>query len=341
MVSEWDFLYNKAHNEYLNFLATTGAVCLGSYLLLIGWIIVWWVKVFRPTSHVPPPSSFLLIALLSGYVSILITNFFGFSVVSVAIFFFLYPAFMVVLLRKDEEAPSPKSNKDVNPAQYLGVAIILLAMGYLIFNLARLWQADVAYSTGNKLDRQGEYPKAFDSLREAIQLNSGEPNYWDETAWDGANLAMMLNLQKETGVEKLVAFAIFASDKALTISPRNLNFYKTRTKVFFNLAQIDPKYLSNALDALLTARKLAPTDAKIAYNLGLLQEQIGQRDEAIKTLEETVRLKSNYPDAHYALAMVYKNDGRIADAIAQLEYIKNNITPEFMETSQKLKEWKQ
>jgi O-antigen ligase len=33
-VSEWDFLYNKAHNELLNYLATSGLVGLGSYLAL-------------------------------------------------------------------------------------------------------------------------------------------------------------------------------------------------------------------------------------------------------------------------------------------------------------------
>ena len=39
LTSEWDYLYNKAHNEYLNYLATTGALGLGSYLLFIGVFI--------------------------------------------------------------------------------------------------------------------------------------------------------------------------------------------------------------------------------------------------------------------------------------------------------------
>ena len=33
--SEWELLYNKAHNEYLNYLATTGILGLVSYLLLL------------------------------------------------------------------------------------------------------------------------------------------------------------------------------------------------------------------------------------------------------------------------------------------------------------------
>ena len=35
LTSEWDCLYNKAHNEYLNYLATTGSFGLLSYLSII------------------------------------------------------------------------------------------------------------------------------------------------------------------------------------------------------------------------------------------------------------------------------------------------------------------
>ncbi|KKQ93473.1 MAG: hypothetical protein UT19_C0011G0018 [Candidatus Woesebacteria bacterium GW2011_GWB1_39_10b] len=69
LVSEWDFLYNKAHNEYLNFAATTGTVGLLSYLTLIVSTLLLFVKYLKFN---------LSIALLSGYVSILVTNFFGF-----------------------------------------------------------------------------------------------------------------------------------------------------------------------------------------------------------------------------------------------------------------------
>ena len=83
LVSEWDFLYNKAHNEYLNFFATTGIVGLGTYLLLQAWIFIWLFK------HI----SILNAAFLAGLVGLSVSNFFGFSTVSVALLFFLFPAF--------------------------------------------------------------------------------------------------------------------------------------------------------------------------------------------------------------------------------------------------------
>ncbi len=94
LLSEWDFLYNKAHNEYLNFLATTGIIGLGSYLLLQAWVFIWLLKQLKTTSYLLP-------AFLSGLIGLSVSNFFGFSTVPVALLFFLYPAFAVVLTRHD------------------------------------------------------------------------------------------------------------------------------------------------------------------------------------------------------------------------------------------------
>lgn len=93
LVSEWDFLYNKAHNEYLNFLATTGIVGLGAYLLLQAWIFIWLFKNSLNTKYY-----LLNTAFLSGLAGLSISNFFGFSTVPVALLFFLYPAFAIVLI---------------------------------------------------------------------------------------------------------------------------------------------------------------------------------------------------------------------------------------------------
>jgi len=84
LVSEWDFIYNKAHNEYLNLAANTGSVGLLSYLILIFFSVVQISKSKQP-------------ALLSGYASLLVTNFFGFSVVPTQLLLFLFPAIALTL----------------------------------------------------------------------------------------------------------------------------------------------------------------------------------------------------------------------------------------------------
>ena len=67
--------------------------------------------------------------------------------------------------------------------------------------------------------------------------------------------------------------------------------------MLYNLAQTDEKYYQDALETLLGASGLAPTDAKISYNLGILYYHLGQKSEAIKIMEKTVELKPNYEAA--------------------------------------------
>ncbi len=76
LTSEWNFLYNKAHNEFLNILANTGLFGFISYCFLCLSILLLFFKT----------KSF---ALLASFLSILITNFFGFSTSIIALYFFL------------------------------------------------------------------------------------------------------------------------------------------------------------------------------------------------------------------------------------------------------------
>ena len=95
--SEWELLYNKAHNEFLNYLATTGVLGLGSYLFLLG-AMFWNFKflIFNLNSNFK-----FQIALLAGWLTILVTNFWGFSVVIMQLFLFLFPAIAITL--KDDK----------------------------------------------------------------------------------------------------------------------------------------------------------------------------------------------------------------------------------------------
>jgi len=331
-VSEWDFLYNKAHNEYLNFAANTGTFGLLAYLGVIGTFLFWALKHYAKKN--------LIIALLAGYVSILITNFFGFSVVAVALFFFLFPAMSMVLAKgKEVESKEVKETATLNRSQYLTIAIILLVTAYCLLTILRFWYADTLYAKGEKFNDAGQYDQAFNNLQDAVMLNPGEPFYQSELAEAAASLAVAVLKQDEATLSaELVDLAVSSSNKALEITPYHLNFWKNRTRVFYTLAEIDESYNQQALAALLQATELAPTDAKIFYNLGVLYAKLSQDETAIKTLEKTVELKPNYETARYALALFYEQKGEIEKAKDQLEYILERINPKNKTVKKKLEE---
>ena len=68
--SEWDYVFNKPHNYYLEVAVETGVIGLASF----GFLVVWVLK----------KSSYNLIPSIAGF---LITNFFGWPVVSTSLLF--------------------------------------------------------------------------------------------------------------------------------------------------------------------------------------------------------------------------------------------------------------
>src|SRR5690242_10893233 len=94
MVSEWDFLYNKAHNEFLNYLATTGLFGLGTYLILQTAIGILLLKPLFQKKNIPELSEHIYLGLgfVSGVAALHVSNFFGFSTVMVSVLLFLFPA---------------------------------------------------------------------------------------------------------------------------------------------------------------------------------------------------------------------------------------------------------
>lgn len=279
LLSEWDFLYNKAHNEFLNFLATTGAFGLASYLFFIISVLIFFLK---------NPSGLML-----GFISILITNFFGFSVVPVALFFFMFPAFALTL----SATIVPKSVKEekLQLWQYILIIIILLFTVYGLLFTVNLWKADYQFNLGRNYVKANQLAAGLTLLQKAVALSPHEPLFRSEYAEGLAKLAYVYETtQSATLKNQLIAESLSQSDQVLAANPVHLNYLKSRIKILLLLANINPEYLQQALDTALQAVKLAPTDAKLYYNLGLIYNQLGQKDLAKQTLQTALDLKPNY-----------------------------------------------
>lgn len=316
MTSEWDFLYNKAHNEYLNYLATTGVFGLGSYLLLIGTCIWWCIKNLRKMNA-------LACALFAGWVSILVTNFFGFSVVIMQLFLFLFPAMIVVL-------SVPNAKYTVKPLRLppwtmwipAGMALVVLVI------LCRFWKADTLYASANRLGRSGNFAQAQTLDAQAIARNPGEPVYRDDISSVLASLSLAAAEGKNaTLAADLARRSLAESDRALAISPHNVNFWKTRTKLYYTFSVLDPTLNAVAAGALEKASALSPNDPKIYYNLAILEGRDGNNDKAIELLNKAKILKPNYRDAYFGLYIFYSQLKQPDLARAQLQEYLTRVDP--------------
>jgi tetratricopeptide (TPR) repeat protein len=213
------------------------------------------------------------------------------------------------------------------------ILIAILAV-FILYSISKYWWVDTLFAKGRNLNSNQDPNSARVLLEKAVSLSPNEPAYHQELSETYTNLAI------ESEDEGLIKRAIEQSEIATALSPTNVSLLRSGFTLFIRLSLIDPKYLVDAINTIQEALKIAPTDAKFLYNLGLTYYRIGENDRAIEILEKTVELKKNYKDARLALALLLIEKGEKQKARENLEYILKFIEPNDPLTTQALEDTK-
>ncbi len=343
LVSEWDFLYNKAHNEFLNFLATTGIIGLLTYLLFlasatllpalpISALQFFYLKrisdmdIENLISSQTQRASLIGLSLTSGIVGLSVSNFFGFSTVMVSTLLFLFPAIWLVFL-----LPNVDHSKDINSEQISTTQIVSLCLLFFIslatvYQVYNLWNSDHVFAAGKQNSEANQVNVGLPLLEQAIQMAPYEPYFYEELGVTDARIAAALSESKNaTQAGEFTQRAIDVSKVMIEMNPVNLNFYKSQARIYSLLAQVDPQYITQALASLEKAHELAPTDPKIMYNIAQIELNVNQRAQGLHDLATTIQMKPNYIQAHLSMASENLKDNELDQAKIQYQYILKNI----------------
>ncbi len=302
LTSEWDFLYNKAHNEYLNFLATTGIVGTIPYLILIFTVLFFLIKNLIRNSTLDNSS----LSILCSFISILITNAAGFSVVTVSLFFFLLPALIDNEITYQNKPHHFKTSK-------IFIFITIFFFTWLVQKNISNYFADIFFAKSESSDSHQDYQSAYKQVSQSLDLSPNNPNYLIGYSTAAAKMAIL------TKDSNYINQATQSADRAVNISPANINFWKQRAQIYFYLSSIDSNYFIKTVDSMLQASKLAPTDAKIYYSLGQFLESASLVDDAAFYYQKAVDLKPNYDHAYFALGKIYYDQKKYDQAKINLE----------------------
>ena len=281
LTSEWDFLYNKAHNEFLNYLATTGIIGFLSYISIIITFIFFCIK----------QKSLLVIVLLASYISFLVQAFFLFSVVTTALLFFLFPA--IAFVATGSVKPVKLSFSLYRPIYFkIAKSLVILSAIYLLYSILQFWYADTLFAKGQSSSESGSPGKAYNLLAEAVNINRLEPFYRSELGYAAALSAIALEDTDATLSARLIEDALRETKLSLDISPKNVSYWRTAIRTYFELSDIDL-----TLDALNKSIALAPTDPKLYLTKATILQSIGKNNEAKEALKKAIELKPNYQEA--------------------------------------------
>lgn len=352
LTSEWDYLYNKAHNEYLNYFATTGYIGLITYLFLIVMVITYTAKNLKNqilNNKKISNQTILTITLLILYLTILITNFFGFSTSTINLYFYLIPAIIIIINSNvNNEIMKQLDHNRFSRSQKLYFFILLSSTLYFLFSIVSYWLADISYAKGDNLYKVGQYQESANLLNQAIKWKY-EHVYEDKLSYVLANLAFISGYQKEKEIaQQLTELSKYYNKKSIKASPKNVLYWKTSAKneyLFYqNDGDINNLYV--AIESLNQAKKLSPTDPKISYSLALFysllvdEKNIKNKKElqqlSILEINRSITLKSNDASFYLLKGQLLKKFGRLEEAKKTFQYILDKLNPEDTEAKKEL-----
>ena len=339
--SEWDYVYNKAHNEFVNYLATTGFVGLLAYLVLVATVVSQSMHAFKKNA-LKHDDKLLLILLVGAYLSILITNFFGFSITVTNMYLYLIPAFMVSILSLPLTSTSvpnvAQKNEILAPRQRVLLGATGIAFFGLVISLGSYWLADIHYAKGDNTASVHDYGNSIGELYAAYNLRK-DALYADKISSVLAQVTFVESSQQNNGkvtcpahdgtIAPCAQLVERYSAEALNASPKNVYFYRTlaRNDILLYQATNDEKYYQKALGAIKKARALAPTDPHYPYTQALFYlakyENTKNPHPADASVLENgglgaanfaLSLKKDYRDAYYAKGLILKQLGRKSEA---------------------------
>jgi putative inorganic carbon (HCO3(-)) transporter len=304
LTSEWDFLYNKAHNEYLNTAAGSGMLGLLAYLYFHYVIsrvsltqIVKSKKINQDEDNELREFYPVLGATISAFT---ITSFFGFSVIPVYFTLLLFIIF------------SSTIRNNFEPSSFKFPPYLYLIFPLLLIYPVRMLMADRAYTLGKQYLDAGKVDIALPLLQKSLTYRSGLDLFHATLAE-----AYSLSNQKELALAEV--------EINRNLNPVHLNFFRSRAKTYLTLAAKEPAYYSESSQEIERARVLAPTDPKLAYNLGLIYTRTNQLSLAEKELKDAIILKPNYAEPYYALTLLYEQTKK-TDLIPELlTHAKTNL----------------
>jgi O-antigen ligase/tetratricopeptide (TPR) repeat protein len=327
--TEWNFLYNEAHNQVLNTAATTGIPGLLAWLsLFVMPLLYLWPhhplktvknRLNRIMHRPPPPKSWTWpfsipasalppsyntsawrtasAALFAGIIGVFISQLFGFAVVMTNLLLFISLAIIL--------APFSSRIEFKLTSKYLAVTaglslLIVISAGYIILRYA---SAELLIKQADNLATYSP-AAAIATYQKAVQQNPWEPNYRVKLAGAYINTG---RLNPEPGSNLLQADRQLQA--AHSLNPRDLIIAKSLTYFYSNMSSLNAQYQSPALQAAQAALALAPTDADACQTLADLQFKLGHSDEALALYNRLIAIRPLSAESYIHRAQYFQQYG--------------------------------
>ena len=294
--SEWDFVFNKPHNEDLGIAAGSG---LPGLILYIAFSVALSFRTLKFLLKEKVDSTWFLVwGILMAEATLWITNFFGFSVVVTQLLFVLLAACLLILVSSRQ----PAKFKEYHLSTILrnvGLAFTMVATVLALLFWSRFWLAEVAFVQG-KSYLDSDPAAAFKKLQLTVKLNPWEPRYREKLAQAYAKAAATDGNQRP----ELIRLAAQEANFAYRQNPHDYILREGLIQTYLKLAILEPKYFAEALNLARINVQKSPTNPYDYYFLATLYHSQNRNTEALDAVKAALSLKPDYTQAQDLLTQL-------------------------------------
>lgn len=290
--TEWNFFYNKAHNEFLNYLANIGILGFFAYIGFLGSVILPLALILKKTEFVAIGA---ILAAIFGYHTAI---FFGFSTAASQLLMFMLLA-CGLILGNDQKLKEIKINfGNILIKNIVLAAVIVLGLFCLIF-AGKIYFADLLIARAQETLNL----KSLLIYDNAISMFPAKhPFYLADSAYENALYAA--ESDNEEKITHLTTQADSKAQAAEDLAPNNLIVIRRAANTYLLLISIDEQYKEKALLAGQKIINLASHDPQSFLTLAKIQASSNEIAGAKKSLKTALDLKPNYLEAQEFLEQV-------------------------------------
>lgn len=317
----WNILFPVGRDFYLTHLTETGFLGLLGLTLLILAIV--------KSAKAKVDNTIISIVVILIILAVFPSN--------LPLLLVLFTSLAVASETKEISVPLTLSNV-TEPSRrifaiLLSLPLLLAGVGLLYFG-GRALYAEYVFSRAISAITQNDAAKTYDSMRKAIVLNPYVDRY--HAAYSQINIAVAQSISKKAGitdsdratVTQLVQQAIREGKSTVALNPQRAGNWELLGRVYQVIMPFAKGADQFAIQTYAQAVNLDPINPNLRISLGAVYYALGRYDEAIDTFKFAVLAKSDFANAHYNLAIAYREKGEIDKAIAEMNVVLSLVKKE-------------
>ncbi len=258
-----------------------------------------------------------LLPLLTGFIFFVELIIFGCPPI---IFFVLFIILGIVSESKRYDHAMP--TRIISLIIALPLFSIVLLAGYKIFNLTK---AEYAYNVGLKYLADNKAKLSYDKFKESINLNSKVDRY--HKAMSSVNFGIATAISQKQNIndsekEQITGFiknSIDEAKAAVAINNKSSENWEFLGRTYHLIIPFTKGADQFAIESYKEAIALDPINPNLRIKLGEVYMIQKKYDLAIETFNLAILAKDNHPNAHYNLAIAYKENKEIEKAKTELK----------------------